>query len=74
MPILGGNKKHKWAFKGDINKSKLDKTRKNYILHNDIAAQILHQDLKKKKLLKKNKKTSFMSKFLQLFSKEKTKI
>ena len=46
MPILGGNREHKWAYKGDIDALKTDKVHKNYLKSNDIAGQLSHYEKK----------------------------
>ena len=66
MPILGGNREHKWAYKGDIDALDTDKVHKNYLKSNDIAGQLIYNSKKNNQTKQKN--DSFVSRFYKKLS------
>ena len=62
MPILGGNRQHKWSYKGDIDALDTDKVHKNYLKSNDIAGQLSYHSKKQEN------KESFLGHFYEKLS------
>lgn len=67
MPILGGNRHHKWSYKGNIDELDTDNVHKNYLKSNDIAGQLVNHDKKSKLEVKYSFVEQFYNKILSLF-------